>query len=53
MKIFLLFIKNVNPKVIGKKYSSIKHHNLEGIDIKIIHEIDINSGDLLETPSVA
>ena len=40
-------------KVIGKTYSIFKHHALEGIDIKIIQEIDINTGDFIGNPLLA
>jgi microcompartment protein CcmK/EutM len=40
-------------KVIGKTYSSFKHHALEGIDIKIIQELEIKTKNLVGKPFLA
>ena len=40
-------------KVIGKTYSSFKHEALEGINIRIIQDIDITSGNLIGDPIFA
>jgi len=40
-------------KVIGKTYSSFKHHALECIDIKILRNIDIGTGEYTGKPFLA
>jgi len=40
-------------KVIGKTYSNFKHYALEGIDIKIIQDIDIETGKSINKPILA
>ena len=40
-------------KVIGKTYSNFKHPALEGIGIKIIQDIDIETGEAAGSPILA
>jgi len=40
-------------KVIGKTYSKYKHSALEGIDIKIIQNISVESGKAIGDPLLA
>ena len=40
-------------KVIGKTYSNFKYPSLEGIGIKIIQDINIETGEFMEKPFLA
>ena len=40
-------------KVIGKTYSNFKHPALKGISIKVIHDIDIETGKPIGSPILA
>ncbi len=40
-------------KVIGKTYSNFKYPSLDGIDIKIIQGVNIKTGELEDTISLA
>ncbi|MHB1377813.1 MAG: EutN/CcmL family microcompartment protein [Candidatus Humimicrobiaceae bacterium] len=40
-------------KVIGKTYSNFKHYSYEGIEIKILQDINPETGDLINKPIFA
>jgi microcompartment protein CcmK/EutM len=40
-------------KVIGKTYSNFKHYSYEGIEIKILQDINPETGDLINKPVFA
>jgi microcompartment protein CcmK/EutM len=40
-------------KVIGKTYSNFKHYSYEGIEIKILQDINPETGDLMNKPLFA
>ena len=40
-------------KVIGKTYSNFKHYSYEGIEIKILQDINPETGDLIIKPLFA
>ena len=40
-------------KVIGKTYSNFKHYSYEGIEIKILQDINPETGDLMNKPFFA
>ena len=40
-------------KVLGKTYSNFKHYSYEGIEIKILQDINPETGDLINKPIFA
>ncbi|MHB1254053.1 MAG: EutN/CcmL family microcompartment protein [Candidatus Humimicrobiaceae bacterium] len=40
-------------KVIGKTYSNFKHYSYDGIEIKILQDINPETGDLINKPIFA
>ena len=40
-------------KVLGKTYSNFKHYSYEGIEIKILQDINPETGDLINKPLFA